>query len=280
VIYAVATDSAGNARALEITPSIPSTNDIQVSSSVPPVPVFLSSLAAANGTGAGTGTVTFSAATSISSGDSITYAESGWPAGLVSGTSSLSSVGGTAAPGTYSVKVTASDSFGAVLTGTVPLTVLANDVYMVGSNGDEVNPFGYGFDVYQQHASAGAHIVGWTSTRSDPATDFLVLAGTQSGAVQFEYAPSDTGTGTGLCISDPNGGAWASDPLPDGLILAGCNDGPYQQFVPQSNGTLKNWATHLFINPDGKGAQLRDAATATPWGGSVYGWTETANLPW
>jgi hypothetical protein len=80
-------------------------------------------------------------------------------------------------------------------------------------------------------------------------------------------------------VSDPGGG-WAADPLRDGLILTGCNNGAWQQFVPQSNGTLKNWATHLFINPDGKGAQLRDAATATPWGGSVYGWTETANLPW
>jgi hypothetical protein len=79
-------------------------------------------------------------------------------------------------------------------------------------------------------------------------------------------------------VSDPSGG-WASDPLPDGLILASCNTGSFQQFVPQLDGTLKNLATGLYVNPAGKGAQLRGGATATTWGGSVYTWTEYNNLP-
>lgn len=67
------------------------------------------------------------------------------------------------------------------------------------------------------------------------------------------------GSGSGLCVSDP-GGRWSSDPLPDGLILASCNTGPWQQFIPQSNGTLKNVATGLYVNPNGTGAQLRGAS--------------------
>ncbi|MGD0705145.1 MAG: hypothetical protein ABSA02_35320 [Trebonia sp.] len=129
--------------------------------------------------------------------------------------------------------------------------------------------------MYQQHQYGGAIIAGWTATQADPATHFLDLAGTHSGAVKFEYAPS--GSGTGLCVSDPAGG-WAGDPLRDGLILAGCNTGPWQQFVPQSNGTLTNLATGLFVNPDGTGAQLRGGIAATTWGGSVYGWKDYDHL--
>jgi hypothetical protein len=93
-------------------------------------------------------------------------------------------------------------------------------------------------------------------------------------------APSTAGTEdtSGLCVSDPGGG-WASDPLRDGLILTSCNTGPWQQFVPQSDGSLRNVATGLFINPNGTGAQLRDGAAATPWGGSFYTWTAFGNLP-
>jgi hypothetical protein len=156
------------------------------------------------------------------------------------------------------------------------LVVHASPVYTPGNWGDEVNPFGNGFDVYQQHQYAGAIIAGWTATQADPATHFLRLAGTHSGANKFEYAPY--GSGTGLCVSDPGGG-WASDPLPDGLILTVCNNGPWQQFVPQSNGTLKNLATGLVVNPNGTGAQLRGSTSPTPWGGSVYTWTDHAHLP-
>ena len=79
-------------------------------------------------------------------------------------------------------------------------------------------------------------------------------------------------------MSDPGGG-WASDPLPDGLILAVSNNGPWQQFIPQPNGTLKNVATGLVVSPNGTGAQLRGTAAPTPWGGSVYTWTDYAHLP-
>lgn len=267
-IVAVATDSAGNAEALVIPVTI-TANSIQVSGSVTVVTV--SALADTNSGG----TVKFTATSSKS--DSISFAESSLPSGLVSGNPVLTYAGGTAAPGTYSgVEVTATDSDGAVLEGTFTLTVDASDVYTAGSYGDEVNRFGNGFDVYQQHRYAGAVIAGWTATQADPATHFALLGGTHSGAVKFEYAPS--GGGTGLCVSDPGGG-WASDPLPDGLILTVCNNGPFQQFVPQPNGTLKNLATGLYVNPDGIGAQLRGSTVPTSWGGSVYGWTGYGSLP-
>ena len=270
-IVADATDSAGNAEALEI-PVVITAGSIQASGSLTSiVGVSLSALAAANTAG----TVKFSATSS--KGNSISFAESNLPAGLVSGNPVLTYVGGTAVPGTYGkVEVTATDTDGAVLHGVFSLTVDASNVYSAGSHGDEVNPFGNGFDVYQQHQYPGAVIAGWTATQADPATHFLLLNGTHPGAVKFDYAPS--GRGTGLCVSDPGGG-WASDPLPDGLILTACNNGPWQQFVPESNGTLKNLATGLIVNPDGTGAQLRGGAAPSPWGGSVYGWTDYANLP-
>ena len=266
-----ATDSSGNVEALLIPVALTS-GSIQATGSVTAVPGdSLSALADSNVSG----TVKFTATSSENS--SISFTESNLPGGLASGNPVLTYVGGTAAPGTYSkVVVTATDADGAVLKGTFSLTVSANDVYTIGTAGDEVNPFGNGFDVYQQHQYAGAVIAGWTATQADPATHFLLLAGTHSGALKFEYAPN--GKGTGLCVSDPDGG-WASDPLPDGLILTGCNTGPYQQFVPQSNGTLRNVATGLYVNPDGKGAQLRGSASPTAWGGSVYGWTDYTSLP-
>src|SRR6266568_375288 len=233
-IVADATDSAGNAEALEIPVAI-AADSIQVNGTV--VTVSLSALADANIAG----NVKFSAVSSESA-NGISFAESALPAGLVSGDPTLTYVGGTAAPGTY----------------------------------DEVNPFGNGFDVYRQHQHAGAIIVGWTATKADPATHFLRLSGTHPGAVKFEYAPN--GVASGLCVSDPGGG-WATDPLPDGLILPACTNGPWQQFIPQSNGTLKNLATGLVVNPNGTGVQLRGSTAPTPWGGSVYTWTDQAHLP-
>jgi peptidoglycan/xylan/chitin deacetylase (PgdA/CDA1 family) len=156
-------------------------------------------------------------------------------------------------------------------------------VHTPGNWGDEVNPLGNGFDVLGQHQYPGAIIIGWTATRADPATHFVRLNGTSPGAVQFEYAPSGVATGrngvaTGLCVSDPGGG-WASDPLPDGLILTPCGTGPWQQFIPEPNGTLKNLSTGLYVNPNGTGAQLRGGTAPSPWGGSVYSWTDYAHLP-
>jgi hypothetical protein len=261
-----ATDGTGNAQALEI-PITLGTNSIALGGTV--VKVSLSALADANSSG----TVKFSA-TSSKSTDTVNFAETSLPTGLTSGNPVLTYVGGTAAPGTYSgVVVTATDADGAALHGTFTLTVQANSVT---DEGDEVNPYGNGFDVFQQNKHAGAKIVGWTATQSDPATNFIRSNGSHSGAFRFEYAPG--GSGSGLCVSDPGGG-WKSDPLRDGLILTNCNSGPYQQFIPQSNGTLRNLATGLYVNPNGTGSQLRGAGAPTKWGGSKYSWKELANLP-
>ena len=267
-IVADATDGTGNAEALVI-PVALSNASIQLGTgSVSTVKV--SALADSNVSG----TVKFSATTSGGSTDTINFAETNLPTGLTSGNPVLTYVGGTAAPGTYNgVVVTATDADGAVLHGTFNLTVDANQV---SNYGDEVNRFGNGFDSFRQEQHPGAIIAGWTATQSDPATHFLLNAGTHQGAIQLEYAPH--GTGTGLCVSDPGGG-WASDPLRDGLILTSCNTGPWQQFIPQSNGTLQNVATGLFVNPNGTGAQLRGGSSATTWGGSFYRFIAFSSLP-
>jgi hypothetical protein len=263
-LVADATDGSGDAKALLIPVTLGAGNPgtIATDGSIPP-PVSLSALADSNVSG----TVTFSASSNATN-DTLTFAESQLPTGLTSGNPTLTYVNGTAAPGTYSgVEVTVTDSDGAVLKGTFSLTVEANTVN--STIGDEVNKFGYGFDSYRQHDYAGAIIVGWTATASDPATHFLMNNGSHSGYFQFEYAP--TGSGSGLCVSDPGGG-WGSDPLRDGLILANCNSGPFQQFLPQSDGTLVNLATGLIVDPAGKGGQLRGGSSAVGWGGSSYTW--------
>jgi hypothetical protein len=264
-----ATDSTGDAEALVIPVTI-AANSIKVGGTVVTV-----SVTKVTDTNVSDGTIKFSATTSpASTTDTVNFAETNLPTGLTSGNPVLTFVGGTAAPGTYpGVVVTATDADGAVLHGTFTLTVQANAVNTLG---DEVNKFGNGFDSFRQHQFAGAIIAGWTATQSDPATHFILNNGTHQGAFQFEYAPK--GSGTGLCVSDPGGG-WASDPLRDGLILTHCNTGPWQQFVPQSNGTLKNLATGLFVNPNGKGAQLRGGSSPTSWGGSSYTFVNLSSLP-
>ena len=262
-----ATDGAGNAEALELPVTLTPGNIV---TSGAPATVAISNLAAANVAG----TVVFSA--SSSEGNAINFAQSNLPNGLASGNPALTYAGGTAAPGTYSgVVVTAADADGAVLHGVFTLTVVAQQVN-VGNYGNEVNRFGNGFDVYRQHAYPGAIIAGWTATQHDPATHFQRNNGSHQGAFQYEYAPH--GSGIGLCVSDPGGG-WASDPQRDGLILTTCNSGPWQQFVPQSDGTLRNVATGLVVSPNGTGAQLRGTSAPTPWGGSFYTWTPFNNLP-
>jgi hypothetical protein len=235
-----------------------------------------------------TGDVEFAATISGESG-TVTFSQSNLPAGMVSGNPL---VPGSAAVGTYDgIIYTATDPLGSTFSGTFDLQVSSRVVvppptyspppppgYYYGNYyGDLVNPFGNGFDAYQRHQYAGAIVAGWTATQADPATHFILQAGTVSGAAKFEYAPD--GTPSGLCVSDPGGG-WASDPLPDGLILTSCNNGPWQQFTPQSNGTLKNVATGLYVNPNGTGQQLRGGTAATSWGGSVYAWIEYAHLPY
>jgi len=227
-----------------------------------------------------TSTVTPNAGTTgnLSPAPAYSFAYSGLPGGIVSNSAGLFTIAGsTAAPGTYgSVGVTATDQYGAGTQSTFQLVVRAQPVYVPGNYGNEVNPFGNGFDAYQQHQYPGAIVAGWTATQADPATHFIRLPGTVPGAYKFEYAPN--GVASGLCVSDPGGG-WASDPLPDGLILTVSNNGPWQQFIPQPNGTLKNVATGLYVNPNGTGAQLRGGIAPTPWGGSAYTWTDYTHLP-
>jgi len=267
-VIADATDAAGNAEALEIPVLAFAQNAIRVDGAL--VLVTVTDLARSNTAG----TVVFSATSS--EGNAINFAQSNLPNGLTSGNPVLTYAGGTAAPGTYGgVVVTATDSDGAALRGVFTLTVFAQQVN-VSNYGDEVNKFGNGFDVYQQREYPGAIIAGWTATQADPATHFLRNNGTHQGAYQYEYAPN--GSGSGLCVSDPGGG-WLSDPLRDGLILTSCNSGPWQQFIPQSDGSLVNVATGLVVNPNGTGAQLRGANAPTPWGGSFYNWTPFNNLP-
>ena len=214
-----------------------------------------------------TGTVTGAACT-------VTLSQSNLPAGLVSGNPL---VPGSAVPGTYGgVVYKATDPLGSTFSGTFALTVNGHMVAPPGNFGNEVNPFGNGFDVYQQHQAVNAIIAGWTATKADPATHFIRLSGTHSGAYQYEYAPH--GSGTGLCVSDPGYDA-AGTGLTNGLVLRGCNTGAWQQFVPQSNGTLANLATGLVVSPNGTGAQLRGTTAPTPWGGSRYTWTDYAHLP-
>ena len=226
-----------------------------------------------------TGAIDFSADVTPA-GCTVTFSESNLPAGLTSGNPL---VPGTAAPRTDGnfydgVKYTATDPLGTTFTGgTFDMHVFARVVSPPPGNfGDEVNVFGNGFDVFQQHQAVNAIIAGWTATQADPATHFIRHAGTVSGAFQFEYAPH--GSGTGLCVSDPGFDA-AGTGLRDGLVLRGCNTGPWQQFIPQSNGTLRNVATGMFVNPNGTGAQLRGGTAPVSWGGSVYTWTDFAHLP-
>jgi hypothetical protein len=227
-----------------------------------------------------TSTVTPNAGTTgiLSPAPAYSFAYSGLPGGIVSNSAGRFTIAGsTAAPGAYgSVGVTATDQYGAGTQSAFQLVVKAQPVFLPGNYGDMVNPFGNGFDVYQQHQYPGAIIAGWTATQADPATHFIRLPGTVPGAYKFEYAPN--GVASGLCVSDPGGG-WATDPLPDGLLLAVSNNGPWQQFIPQANGTLKNVATGLVVSPNGTGAQLRGTVAPTPWGGSRYTWTDLAHLP-
>jgi len=227
-----------------------------------------------------TGTVTFSGAiTSPPSGGSgpVAFSQSNLPNGLVSGNPL---VPGSAFPRIYTgVVYTATDALGSTFSGTFILHVFGHVVVPPpppGNFGNEVNPFGNGFDVYQQHQAVNAIIAGWTATQADPATHFIRLPGTVPGAFRYEYAPN--GAGTGLFVSDPGYDA-AGTGLTDGLVLRAGNNGPWQQFIPQPNGTLKNVATGLIVSPNGTGAQLRGTVAPTPWGGSVYTWTDFAHLP-
>jgi hypothetical protein len=202
----------------------------------------------------------------------------GLPEGIVhSPAGTLTVAGSTAAPGMYSpLGVVAIDQYGARTASVYQLVVHAHPVYVPGNYGNEVNPFGNGFDVFRQRQAVNTMIVGWTATKADPATHFIREPGTLRGAVRFEYAPN--GVGTGLYVSDPGYDA-AGTGLKDGLVLRGGNNGAWQQWYQQSSGILRNAATGLIVSPNGTGAQLRGTVSPSPWGGSAYTWTDYAHLP-
>jgi hypothetical protein len=265
-IYIDATDSNGNAEAFEmqmyLTPGSIGFNGHTTLETV-------SDLADANTDN----TVAFS--DHNDSGDRESFAGdftvSNLPAGLTS-EDPLTYAGMTAAPGTYpGIVVTAKAPDGVAIKGTFTLTVSARSI---NTYGNYVNKFGKGFDVFRHKAFPGAKIVSWAATRSDQGTHFIINVGTHPGAYQIEYAPH--GTGSGLCVSDPGGGV-PSDPLRDGLILVHCGSGNWQQFIRLSNGALKNWATGLYVNPGGAGAQLRGESSARA--GSSYTWRAESSLP-
>jgi len=224
-----------------------------------------------------TGTVTFIGTFTTGGSGPLTFSQSNLPVGLVSGNPL---VPGTAFPRIYTgVIYTATDALGSTFSGTFSLHVFGHVVVPPpppSSYGNEVNPFGNGFDVYQQHQAVNAIIAGWTATQADPATHFIRLPGTVPGAFTYEYAPF--GAATGLSVSDPGYDA-AGTGLTNGLVLRASNNGPWQQFIPQPDGTLRNVATGLIVSPNGTGAQLRGTTAPVPWGGSVYTWTDFAHLP-
>jgi hypothetical protein len=190
----------------------------------------------------------------------------------------LTAAGSTAAPGTYSgLGIIATDQYGAHTASVYDLVVQARKVDLPSNYGDEVNPFGNGFDVYRQHQAVNTMIIGWPATKGDPGTHFIREAGTIRGAYRFEYAPS--GKATGLCVSDPGYDA-AGTGLRDGLVLRAANNGPWQQWYPMEDGRLSNAATGLIITPNGTGAQLRGTVhRASMPAGSSYTWTDYAHLP-
>jgi hypothetical protein len=204
------------------------------------------------------------------------FAVSNLPAGL-SGSIGLGELlPGTAVPGQYSdVRVAVTDAAGAVAQGEFNLLVIGNQA--ATPYGNNVNPFGNGFDVWQQRAAVNTVIAGWRATMADPATHFLQEPGTVSGAYRYEYAPN--GTGTGLCVSNPGGGYVGDPGGPTGLVLRGCNLSVFQQFRPGSGHELISVVNGQVVNPNGAGAQLSTGASRVSWGGSAWTWKDDTSLP-
>jgi hypothetical protein len=203
------------------------------------------------------------------------FAVSNLPAGLNGSVGLGELLPGTAAPAVYnSVALSVTDTGGAVAKGTFNLLVNAT---ASGALGDNVNPFGNGWGVYQQHTAWDTTIIGWPATQRDPGSLFLREAGTVSGAYRYEYAP--TGSGSGMCVSNPDGGYIGDPGGPTGLVLRNCNSSVYQQFKPGPDNEAISVANGQLVNPHGTGWQLNTGASRVSWGGSAWTWTNSGNLP-
>ena len=188
---------------------------------------------------------------------------------------------GTAVPGPYNYATVSASENGASASETFTLDVTGHKVFTIipGNLGDEVNVFGNGFDVFQQHYAGNAPIAGWTATKGDPATHFVRETGADGNSAHLRFeAVNGKGIATGLCVSMPGWDA-AGTGVPTGLVLRGCNTGPWQEFTQSPSGILTDAATGLIVDPAGTGAQLRGGAAPSPWGGSAYTWTDYAHLP-
>lgn len=196
------------------------------------------------------------------------WSASNLPAGLT--ISSNGVVSGTpTASQTNTVTVTATDSGGtsgsASFSWTTSTATLPPPPPPLSTYGNYVNPFGNGFNAFQQHAGYNSRVAGWPATQHDPASHFLRL--NEGPNFRLEYAPN--GVGTGWCVSNPG----------DNLLrFRLCNGNIWQQFYT-SGGYIHSAVNNGFVNPTGTGGQLVVGGAPSPWGGSKYTWRDFSSLP-
>jgi hypothetical protein len=151
-----------------------------------------------------------------------------------------------------------------------------------------VNKYGNGPDVWQQKWFAGALLRGWTATKGDAATHFVVIdqennGGTFMGGTFRLEAVNGSGVATGLCIANTEGG-WGHG---TDLTLTPCNRAKYQVLTYNaSNGEVLSSAgvgevpgSGGHLEPNGTGGVLSFQAAADNWGGYHYTWKDLASLP-
>jgi Putative Ig domain len=211
---------------------------------------------------------------SSSAGHAIsTFSAVGLPPGLsidsggtITGTPTASGVYNPIVTATDSIGTTGSNSFSWTVTiGSTPPPPSGNTAACTSSYGNEVNPYGNGFNDYQQNASVNAVIDGWPATQNDPASHFLCQ--NEGSNIRLEYAPH--GVGDGLCVSNPGD---------DLLVLRDCNSAIWQQFTP-SGRYLISAVNGQYVEPNGTGGQLFTSSSHSAWGGDKYNWTAFSSLP-